>query len=137
MSVPVYFNEPLSFLQKFSEDLTYSELLTKAASCEDSTLRLAYIACFAVSGYSTTQNRIAKPFNPILGETFEFEKDGFKLISEQVSHHPPVSAIYVEHPSYTFNGQTQVKSNFKGTYMRVKPLGAMHVRIHRYNDYYT
>ena len=32
IAVPVYFNEPLSFLQKFSEDLEYFELLDKAAN---------------------------------------------------------------------------------------------------------
>lgn len=32
IAVPVYFNEPLSFLQKFSEDLEYHELLSKAAN---------------------------------------------------------------------------------------------------------
>jgi Oxysterol-binding protein len=31
-----------------------------------------YIAAFAVSGYSGTAGRTTKPFNPLLGETFEF-----------------------------------------------------------------
>lgn len=47
-----------------------------------------YIAAFAISGYSTAtfRNRY-KPFNPVLGETYECirEDRGFRLISEQVS----------------------------------------------------
>jgi hypothetical protein len=53
-----------------------------------------------------------KPFNPLLGETFELEKPGqFRLISEQVSHHPPVSAFFIEgtaayHKYATFHTKT-------------------------------
>lgn len=31
------------------------------------------ITAFAVSSYSGTNNRMMKPFNPLLGETFEFQ----------------------------------------------------------------
>jgi hypothetical protein len=34
--------------------------------------RLLRVAAFAVSPYSSTPGRTAKPFNPLLGETFEF-----------------------------------------------------------------
>lgn len=46
-----------------------------------------YIAAFAISGYSTAQYRNRyKPFNPVLGETFECVREdrGFRYISEQV-----------------------------------------------------
>jgi len=43
-----------------------------------------------------------KPFNPLLGETFEYEQDGFRLLLEQVSHHPPISALHCEHEKYVF-----------------------------------
>lgn len=46
-----------------------------------------YIAAFAISGYATAQYRNRyKPFNPVLGETFECirEDRGFRYISEQV-----------------------------------------------------
>ena len=35
--------------------------------------RMLHVAAFAVSSYSGTNNRFLKPFNPLLGETFEFE----------------------------------------------------------------
>lgn len=102
ITVPVYFNEPLSFLQRFTEDLTHSDIIERACAVNDPQLRLALIACFAISQYSKTPNRTMKPFNPLLGETFEFETKGFRCISEQVSHHPPVSAICCEHPNYAY-----------------------------------
>lgn len=46
-----------------------------------------YVAAFAVSAYSSTYHRAGcKPFNPVLGETYECERPdrGFRFISEQV-----------------------------------------------------
>ena len=129
MAVPVYFNEPISFLQRFSEDLLYNDLLIKAGETKDQWLRLAYIACFAVSGYSVTSYRVMKPFNPLLGETFELVRDGFKLISEQVSHHPPITALHCDHSKFTFWGSTEVKTSFKGVFLLVHPAGLMHVLL--------
>ena len=36
-----------------------------------------------------------KPFNPILGETFQGWVNGCPVYAEQISHHPPISAIYM------------------------------------------
>ena len=59
---------------------------------------------FGASVYAATINRTKKPFNPLLGETFEYidEKNGFRFISEQVSHHPPISAGIGESDNYIF-----------------------------------
>ena len=60
---------------------------------------MAHVAAFTVSAYSTTAIRTGKPFNPLLGETYECDRTddkGFRLITEQVSHHPPMLAQYVE-----------------------------------------
>lgn len=137
MAVPVYFNEPLSFLQRFTEDLTYCSVLMKAAEAKDPCLRMAYVACFVISGYAGSSQRLLKPFNPLLGETFELEKDGFRVISEQVSHHPPVSAIHCDHPEFSFYAHSTVKTSFKGTYLRVKPHGKFHLELHRPKEHYT
>lgn len=49
--------------------------------------RMALIAAFAVSGYSSTFFRTHKPFNPLLGETYECvrEDKGFRFVAEQVN----------------------------------------------------
>lgn len=82
-------NEPLSFLQRLCEvDLEYSELLDRAASMEDSTQQMASVCAFAVASYSSTGYRIKKPFNPLLGETFEMDRTadlGWRCMCEQVS----------------------------------------------------
>lgn len=83
----VNFNEPLSMLQRLTEDLEYHELLDRAAKCESSLEQLCYVAAFTVSSYSTTVFRTSKPFNPLLGETFELdrlEENGYRSLCEQV-----------------------------------------------------
>jgi hypothetical protein len=90
--LPVFFNEPLSMLQRLCEDMEYSSLLDVAASKDDPLERIQYVAAFAISNYSSTMKRSGKPFNPLLGETFEYVRcdRGFRYISEQVSHHPVI-----------------------------------------------
>ena len=85
--------------KKLCEDLEYSELLDKANSLRDPHERMCYVAAFAVSSYASTAYRSGlKPFNPILGETYECvrEEKGFRFLGEQVSHHPPISASIAE-----------------------------------------
>lgn len=89
ISFPVSFNECTSMLQRMAEDMEYDACLTVAASESDSLKRLAYVAAFAMSNYSSTIGRIAKPFNPLLSQTFEYAiPNRYRYISEQVSHHP-------------------------------------------------
>jgi len=86
MSLPIWAFEPTTFLQRMAEPFRYAEFLDKAAATEDPILRLANLAAFNVSILSLTE-RSGKPFNPILGETYEFVSKGpktFKFLSEQV-----------------------------------------------------
>ena len=83
----VNFNEPLSMLQRLSEDFEYSRCLDRAAECDTSAEELAHLAAFTISSYSTTTNRSTKPFNPLLGETYECDRTedyGWRTIAEQV-----------------------------------------------------
>jgi len=87
--VQVGFSEPLSFLQRLTEELEYADCLDAAAALDDddSCLRLAYITAFSVSGYASTTDRLYRPFNPLLGETYECNRMadlGWKSIAEKV-----------------------------------------------------
>ena len=135
--MPVYFNEPISFLQRFAEDLTYSEVVLNTCEIEDSCLRLAYVACFAVTSYVSTQQRTMKPFNPLLGETYELVKDGYRIISEQVSHHPPISALHCEHSKFAFWASVDIKTSFKGTHLNVQPTGTYNLVTKEFGDHFV
>lgn len=123
-------------LQRISEVLENENLLTIAAQEKDSLKRLAYVATFSATQYNSLQGRSLKPFNPLLGETFEYVTDKFRYISEQVCHHPPISACHAESDNYELFFHTNVKNTFWGKSIEMKPLGSMHVILKKYNEHY-
>ncbi|KAL3239943.1 oxysterol-binding protein related protein OSH2 RNJ42_04986 [Nakaseomyces bracarensis] len=131
MTLPVQFNEPTSLLQRVAEDMEYSDLLDKAAAFDDSTLRLLYVSVFTASAYASTTKRVAKPFNPLLGETFEYSRPDkqYRFFAEQVSHHPPISATYTESPRWDFYGESYVDTHFNGRQFNVKHLGLWYINL--------
>ena len=76
LSMPICLNEPVNLLQRMCQELEYSELLNIACHLTDSLHRMIFVAAFACSSYSYTLYRAErKPFNPLLGETFEYISD--------------------------------------------------------------
>lgn len=67
----------------------------------------------------------AKPFNPVLGEqyncTFEHEDSKTEFYSEQVSHHPPVSAWYMKNEKlgFVYSGWANPDASFYGNSVQV------------------
>ncbi|OAJ40675.1 hypothetical protein BDEG_24382 [Batrachochytrium dendrobatidis JEL423] len=140
VTMPIVLNEPISLLQKLCEELEYSDLLDTAAHTTDPVDRLCYIAGFVVSGYSSTVYRAArKPFNPLLGETFEFIRPdkGFKFVSEKVSHHPPVMACYAESKNYRIFQDSLLKTKFWGKSMELNNTGTVHLEFPALNEEYV
>jgi hypothetical protein len=139
ISLPAWLYEPLSTLQRQAEMMEYSYLLDKAAECKDSIDRMAFIAAFAVSGLSATQ-RYHNNFNPILGETFEFvnEKTGVKYISEQVSHHPPVSATHAEKGKlWVFYQNSCPTTGFLGNSISIDTQAKTHIYFPGKKEHYS
>ncbi|XP_032080501.1 oxysterol-binding protein-related protein 6 isoform X5 [Thamnophis elegans] len=140
VSMPVELNEPLNTLQHLCEELEYSELLDKAAETDDPYERMVLIAAFATSGYASTYYRAgSKPFNPLLGETYECirEDKGFRFFSEQVSHHPPISACHCESKNFVFWQDIRWKNKFWGKSMEILPIGTLNVILPKYGDCYV
>ncbi|CAH1233259.1 OSBP [Branchiostoma lanceolatum] len=139
--MPVNFNEPISMLQRLTEDFEYADILNKAAQLESSTEQLAYVAAFTASAYSTTTQRTGKPFNPLLGETYELdltEEFGWRAITEQVSHHPPAAAAYVDSKHGWESWQEfTMTSKFRGKYLNIIPQGIAHLKFTATGNHYT
>ncbi|KAG2679814.1 hypothetical protein I3760_11G068600 [Carya illinoinensis] len=128
--LPVYFNEPLSSLQKCFEDLEYSYLVDQALEWGkqgNELLRILKIAAFAVSGYSSTEGRQCKPFNPLLGETYEadYPDKGLRFFSEKVSHHPMIVACHCEGKGWKFWADSNLKGKFWGRSIQLDPVGVL------------
>ncbi|KAM8795156.1 LOW QUALITY PROTEIN: oxysterol-binding protein-related protein 7 [Eudromia elegans] len=139
VSMPVQLNEPLNTLQRLCEELEYSALLDRASRCADPRERMVYVAAFAVSAYASSYHRAGcKPFNPVLGETYECVRPerGFRFVSEQVSHHPPVSACHAESDNFVFWQDMKWKNKFWGKSLEIVPVGTVNVRLPRSGDHF-
>ncbi|XP_059412088.1 oxysterol-binding protein-related protein 3-like [Carassius carassius] len=139
VAMPVQLNEPLNTLQRLCEEVEYCHLLDTAANTHNPHMRMVYIAAFAVSAYACSFTRAGgKPFNPILGETYECLRPdkGFRFIAEQVSHHPPVSACHCESKNYKFWQDVRWKNKFWGKSMEIVPMGVTHLELPGFGDRY-
>lgn len=97
------------------------------------------MAAFTISAYSTTSSRTGKPFNPLLGETYECDRTddlGWKAISEQVSHHPPMVAQYCEGQTWKCWQEFTMTSKFRGKYLQVIPMGLASVTFNATGNKY-
>lgn len=58
---------------------------------------------------------------------------GFRFISEQVSHHPPISAFYSEglHHDFLFHGSIYPKLKFWGKSVEAEPRGTITLELLR------
>nr|XP_061788953.1 oxysterol-binding protein-related protein 3-like isoform X1 [Nerophis lumbriciformis] len=139
VAMPVHLNEPLNTLQRLCEELEYSELLDQAASTHDPLERMVFIATFVVSGYASSFYRTGgKPFNPVLGETYECDRPdkGFQFIAEQVSHHPPISACHAQSKNFIYWQDVRCKNKFWGKSMEIVPVGSTHITLPGSGDHY-
>ncbi|CAG6021172.1 unnamed protein product [Menidia menidia] len=141
ITMPIVFNEPLSFLQRITEYMEHTYLISRACALSDSIERMQAVAAFAVSAVASQWDRTGKPFNPLLGETYELirEEQGFRLVSEQVSHHPPVSAFHAESLSgdFAFHGSIYPKLKFWGKSVEAEPKGTITLELLKHNEAYT
>ncbi|KAL8777149.1 MAG: hypothetical protein Q9213_007988, partial [Squamulea squamosa] len=141
ISMPVSANEPLSLLQRASEQLEYSHLLDSAATyaSQSSTQRLLYITAFAIStlSYSRVKERaIRKPFNPMLGETYELVREdrGFRLVAEKVSHRPVRMACQAESQEWSFVQAPMPTQKFWGKSAELMTDGKVRVVLHERDE---
>lgn len=97
-------------------------------------MRILYVAAFALSGYSLQEGRTKKPFNPLLGETFEFidEERGLEFLSEQVSQNPPISAFYVRSNTFEMLDTNKGTVSFSGNSIKYFPESKTVIKLEKY-----
>ncbi|XP_059460467.1 oxysterol-binding protein-related protein 4B-like isoform X2 [Corylus avellana] len=124
--LPPLFNLPKSQLQCFGESVysTATDMLSRCNSSENPHDRFIAVVAWSISTVRPLVFGVA-PYNPILGETHHVSSGNLNVLLEQVSHHPPVSAlhatdeeenvelIWCHHPSPKFNG-TSVEAEVQG-----------------------
>ena len=138
---PVYFNEPISMLQKQCEKFYYLNLIKNVGKEKNKSVQLAYIAAFMIGEIFLGLNRNLKPFSPMLGETYEyFDNDNnFRYYAEQVSHEPQITAFIGETPEFALYGDTNNSTSFKilkGA-MELTLKNKVHIHIKSTNEHFT
>jgi hypothetical protein len=137
-AIPVYFNEPLSMLQRLCENFQYAKLLNRAALEQNPYIRLALIGAFGISAFSLNPKRTLKFFNPLLGETYEYVDNEmhFRYFAEQVSHHPAISACHAEGENWVYYGNTNLKSQFKlmKSMLEFHPISRIYITLKTFDE---
>ncbi|KAI1372945.1 Oxysterol-binding protein-domain-containing protein [Hypoxylon crocopeplum] len=138
ISMPVSSNEPISALQRVAEQLEYAQLLDKASQQRVPTDRLLYVTAFAISHFSVNrvkERAMRKPFNPLLGETFELLRTesevpgGFRLLVEKVTHRPVRLAMQADAASWSFTQSPAPSQKFWGKSMELTTEGRVRVAL--------
>jgi hypothetical protein len=137
IAMPVYLNEPISMLQKTSEFIEYHNIFRQANKCENEYLRLAYVTSVSFIQLASSINRMKKPFNPLLGETFEYYENDLKSVFEQVSHHPPICAFHCESNDFIVSGSLYLKSKLSLSGFEFFPLGEFKVTLKRTKEVFV
>ena len=142
ISMPVASNEPTSLLQRAAEQLEYSQLLDRAAAATDGVERLIYVTAFALSVLSNSRIKervIRKPFNPMLGETFELVREdrGFRFIAEKVSHRPVQLALQADSMQWSFAQSPKPSQKFWGKSAEIITDGKIRLTLHSSGEHFS
>ncbi len=70
--------------------------------------RFLYTVVFGMTN-SPMYLEMEKPFNPIIGETFQCSINGCPAYAEQISHHPPIAAFMFYGRGYRISAQIESK----------------------------
>ncbi len=107
LSLPIRIFEPKSMLARYCDSWSSAPILLKKAGRQTDKLEaFKSVISFVLSSMFLSSGQM-KPFNPLLGETFEGSfSDGTKIYVEHTSHQPCRSHYYMTDPDgdYTFSG---------------------------------
>ena len=135
LAMPVSTNEPLSFLQKYTESLEYCNLVNDAMKSPIETgERILKISAFAISFLSSYKEKVRstrKPFNPLLGETFELIRPDLdiRVITEKVIHKPFIMASHVDSTNWFIDHTICPQQKFYGKTAEISIDGTLKLKF--------
>jgi Oxysterol-binding protein len=95
ISLPVRIFEKRSAVERLCDLFCTAPIFLKKACMErdDPVERMKAVIAFVVSGMHQIASQ-RKPFNPIIGETYQgIYPNGSHVYVEHISHHPPISCF--------------------------------------------
>ncbi|EGR33814.1 PH domain protein [Ichthyophthirius multifiliis] len=107
ISLPIDIFEPRSNLERFAYSCSFAPIyLKKAALLTDAVQQMKFAGIFLITT-TVMYLDLSKPFNPVLGETYQGRLNGFPFYCEQISHHPPICALFYDGEGYQIHGQIE------------------------------
>mmetsp|Transcript_10728 Transcript_10728/g.35967 ORF Transcript_10728/g.35967 Transcript_10728/m.35967 type:complete len:620 (-) Transcript_10728:2083-3942(-) len=146
MLIPAEFLRPESTLERIQDVMQHGRHLESIVLPNSSALdRIKSVVRFHVSGVIRAIFDGKKPYNPILGETCVWAyKHGdsscvTKVVCEQVSHHPPISAFFLNNERLGINitASAEINPTFTGNCVLVPFKGKRVLKIMHLNEEYT
>lgn len=111
VSLPLELFEKRSFLERLARSFGHAPIFLEKAGATNSVLeQMKYTISFFLSSIVLCIQQ-EKPFNPILGETFQGRINGFPIYLEQISHHPAVTYYLMKGKNYWFSGSHEAVAN--------------------------
>jgi hypothetical protein len=111
ISLPIRIFEPRSMLERYADWWCYAPIyLKKAGQSKDKIEAFKQVITFTLSSMFLSTGQM-KPFNPLLGETFEGEfEDKTKIYMEHTSHTPCISNFFISDSEgfYKFYGHCDI-----------------------------
>lgn len=141
ISLPASILDPVSILEKAKKSMQRGELLQDVCAANDPESRMLNILRFNFSGLA--KERFGKkPYNPVLGEVYRccFAHRGAAgetlLVAEQVSHHPPITALHLRNDTLGFrmNSYTAPQPRFWGNSLEVKLGGEIRIVLTNFDN---
>eukprot|EP00347_Sterkiella_histriomuscorum_P010009 403339035 len=132
ISLPVRIFEPRSLLERICDWYGFAPIfLKKAAQEQDHLERFKLSISYALSSlYCSLKQQ--KPFNPLLGETYQASfTDNTRVYCEHTSHHPPISNYLIEDSSelYQVSGYYEFKAKISGNNLIMRNEGPNNIRF--------
>lgn len=141
IKLPASILDPYSTLEKAKKSMQRGELIQDMCASPDPTSRILNVLRFNLSGLA--KERFGKkPYNPVLGEVYRccFPHKGAGgetlLVAEQVSHHPPITALHLRNDTLGFrmNSFTAPEPRFWGNSLEVKLRGEIRIVLTTFDD---
>ena len=98
ISFPVFAMKPESILETYAKSISAAPLFFEKVT-EDPGERMKQYIAF-ITAFSRLFTDMDKPFNPVIGETFQADIAGGRYSAEQTSHHPPQSSFLYQGKGY-------------------------------------
>ncbi|XP_030061142.1 oxysterol-binding protein-related protein 9 isoform X4 [Microcaecilia unicolor] len=161
--LPTFILERRSLLEMYADFFAHPDLFVSIGDHKDPKDRMVQVVKWYLSAFHAgRKGSVAKkPYNPILGEIFQCHwvlgtenednsemvsegpipwasKNNVTFVAEQVSHHPPISAIYAEcyNKRIQFNAHIWTKSKFLGMSIGVHNIGQGCISCLDYDEHY-